>query len=296
MTVDRRFRSPAGRDAVHTAYRSLLGTHLAAVSQRTVAIGSGEAFVLSAGPTDAPPVLLLHGSGSVAGSWAPELRALSTARRVHAVDLPGEPGLSAPDRLPLQRGVHADWLREVTEVLGAPSATVAATSLGAWVAVDYALTHPERVRELVLFSPGGIGPRRVAPLVLAGLLSLLGEPGRRAALHRLLGPGQPAWDDAFHTDLGALALTTFRHFRPRTDPIPVATDRELRLLPGLLTVVLGAADRMLDGPAAAARLQKAGTPGRVVLLPGQGHLVPQDEFLDHLTGVTEPQGAPQSRR
>ena len=64
------------------------------------------------------------------------------------------------------------------------------------------------------------------------------DPPQRFALDYLLGPGQPDWTDAYHQDLGALALATFRHFRPRTDPIPTFTDNELRSLPPTLTVVL----------------------------------------------------------
>lgn len=199
------------------------------------------------------PVLLLHGSGSAAVSWAAELAELGRTRRVHAIDPPGESGLSAPGRLPLARGVHARWLHDVASALGADPAIVVGVSLGGWVALDYAFTHPGSVSELVLFSRSGIGPRRVAPLLLAVALGVLGDRSRRRALRHLLGPGRPEWTGPLHRDLEALALTTLRHFRPRTDPIPVLTDDELRALPPALTVVLGARDRMLRGDRAAAR-------------------------------------------
>ncbi len=288
MTADGRFRSPAGAAAVRRAYRQLLDTHLPSVQRRTVDTGAGGTPVLSAGPAGAPPVLLLHGSGGVAASWAPELAELGRTHRVHAIELPGESGSSTPTRLPLRRGAHARWLREVATALGADPAVVVGVSLGGWVALDHAVTHPDAVRELVLFSPSGIGPRRVAPLLLAALLGTLGDRGRRRALHHLLGPGHPVRTDALHRDLGALALTTFRHFRPRTDQIPTSTDHELRSLPRALTVVLGERDRMLDGRRAAERLRSLGVPGRVELLPGRGHLVPRAPHLRHLGAAAEP--------
>lgn len=281
--VDGLFRSAAGRAGVHDAYRRLIATHLPSLQQHTVRTSAGDTFVLTAGPAGAPAVLLLHGSGSVAASWGPVMTTLGRTHRVHAVDLPGEPGLSAPVRLPLARGVHADWLREVAACLQADVATVAGTSLGAWVGLDYAVAHPAAVRELVLFSPSGLGPRKIGPLLLAAALGALGDRGRRRALGHLLGPGRPPWSDAFHQDLGELALATFRHFRPRTDDIPVFTDEDLRSLPAALTVVLGARDRMLHAERAARRLEQLDIPGTFHLLPGQGHLVPHAPYLQNPT-------------
>lgn len=282
MTDYQLFRTPSGARAVRLAYQRLIDTHLSFVDQHTVATSAGDTFVLSAGPVDGQPVLLLPGSGSVAASWGPELTQLSRTCRVHAIDLPGESGLSSSTRLPLQPGVHAQWLRQVAAALSAETATVVGVSLGAWVALDYAISHPEAVTELVLFSPSGIGSRKIAPLLLAVLLGTLGDRGRRRALTYLLGPRPPAWSDPFHRDLGALALATFKQFRPRTDPLPTFSDADLRSLPPRLTVVLGERDRMLHGGPAAERLRNLAVSGRIELLPGQGHLVPQTTYLHHL--------------
>jgi pimeloyl-ACP methyl ester carboxylesterase len=282
VTDEKVFRSAAGAAAVRGAYRRLINTHLSFTQRCTVPTGVGDTFVLSAGPVDGTPVLLLPGSGSVAASWGPELAELSRVHRVHAIDLPGESGLSTPTRLPLRRGVHADWLHELATSLDAEPSAVVGISLGGWVALDYAVSHPDAVRELVLFSASGIGPRKVVPLLVAGLLGTLGDGGRRRALDYLLGPGQSAWTDPFHKDLGTLATATFRHFRPRTDPIPAFTDDELRSLPSALTVVLGERDRMLHGRRAADRLRHLAVAGRIELLPDRGHLVPQLPYLAHL--------------
>lgn len=282
MSRSTQFRSPAGAGEVHDAYRRLIRTHLPFATSHLVPTNAGPAFVLSAGPVAGSPVILLAGSGSVAASWAPEMRELSRSHRVHAVDLPGESGLSTSQRLALQPGIHARWLREVTSALGAERAVVVGVSLGGWVAMDYASSFPENVQELVLFSPSGIGARRVGPLLVAVVLGALGDAGRRRALAYLLGPNAPSWSSPFHEDLGTLALATFRHFKPRTDAIPEFSDETLSRLPQALTVVFGARDRMLDGPGAAARLHALEQPGRMECLPDRGHLVPQQPYLEHL--------------
>ena len=96
------------------------------------------------------------------------------------------------------------------------------------------------------------------------------SPAGAATVHRV------------YQDLGALALATFRHFRPRTDPIPTFTDNELRSLPPTLTVVLGEQDRVLDSKLAAERLRNLVVGARMELLPGQGHLIAASSFLEHL--------------
>jgi hypothetical protein len=73
MTRDQLFRTPSGATAVRRVYRQLIDTHLSFTQQHTVATNAGDTFVLSAGPVDGRPVLLLPGSGSVAASWKPEL-------------------------------------------------------------------------------------------------------------------------------------------------------------------------------------------------------------------------------
>jgi hypothetical protein len=53
--------------------------------------------------------VLLHGAGANTVMWMGDAADWSTARRVYAVDVIGEPGLSAPSRPPLASGAYADW-------------------------------------------------------------------------------------------------------------------------------------------------------------------------------------------
>lgn len=285
------FRSAAGAAAVHDAYQDLLERFLPFAEQRIVPTSAGDTFVLSAGPRDGPALVLLHGSGSVAAAWAPEITTLSRTHRVHAVDLLGESGHSAPHRAPLRPGVHAPWLHEVMSALDAVPAAVMGVSLGGWIALDHATSFPDAVTDLVLFAPSGIGRRRLGPLLVAGLLGALGDPGRRHALAVLLGPGAPASSD-FHRALASLALLTSRHFRPRTDPIATFSDEQLVRLPGAVTAVFGARDRMIRAREAAERLRRLHPRSRVLLLPHRGHLVPeQASYLDRLESRGRPRAA-----
>ncbi|NOG50847.1 MAG: alpha/beta fold hydrolase [Chloroflexi bacterium] len=75
--------------------------------------------VLISGPTDAPPVLLIHGAGMNALAWINQIEPLSRHFRVVAVDLPGQSGLSDPVRLPMTGSGVADWMAALCDGLGA---------------------------------------------------------------------------------------------------------------------------------------------------------------------------------
>jgi pimeloyl-ACP methyl ester carboxylesterase len=102
------------------------------------------------------PLLLVHGIGDSALTWAVVLRRLARGHDVYAVDLLGH-GLSG---LPCGRayaslGEHLEILETfVREVIGRP-ALVVGNSLGGMLALRLALAAPEWTRGVVLLNPGG---------------------------------------------------------------------------------------------------------------------------------------------
>lgn len=104
-----------------------------------------------------PTVVLLHGLSSAGAHLAPLIRALRpTFSRLVAPDLPGH-GLSAvPPAGARLSDLDAALARAIDHVAH-PEAPVVlfGNSLGGFAAIRYALARPERVRALVLASPGG---------------------------------------------------------------------------------------------------------------------------------------------
>lgn len=289
MTRTAIFRSPAGAAAVDRAYEEFLRQELPEVEARHLPTSLGPTYVISAGPPSAPPVVLLPGSGGTALNWARELRGGVVDYRLHAVDLPGEPGRTAPVRMPLDSPDHARWLTELTDALAARPALVVGASLGGFLATDYAIRRPERVTGLLLISPSGLGRRRIAPLLVAAALGQLGDRGRRAALGRLLGPGATLGSDLTADRLGRLALLIFAHFRPRTDRLPRFDDRQLAGLRAPVHLVCGAEDALLGGPGTVRRAERLIPHCHAELLPQIGHLIPDQlarvyAFLDDRRG------------
>src|SRR5262249_51505861 len=147
----------------------------------------GETFVVACGDETAPPLLLLHGSATNSSMWMGDVSALAAHFRVYAVDVIGEPGLSAPSRPPLKSDAHARWLDDVMRGLSLERTSIVGISLGGWLAVDYATRNPNRVENLVLLSPGGIGGQKIGVIFRAMLLTMCGEWGRRKLRASILG-------------------------------------------------------------------------------------------------------------
>ena len=228
----------------------------------------GQTFVLVTGPEQAPPLVLLHGSGANATTWRADIAAWSEHFRVHAVDLVGEPGLSAPSRPDLATESSALWLDDVLSGLGLERVALAGMSLGGWTALDYAIRRPGRVSRLVVVCPGGVGAQRRWRILGAGLLMLFGRRGRVAATSYLTGLDGPAG----RTMLEAV-LDNFSGFRPRTERLPIFADQGLRALSMPVSVIVGGRDRMFDSAGTARRMRALAPKAQVRVLPGVGHAV-----------------------
>ncbi|MFC9692559.1 alpha/beta fold hydrolase [Kribbella sp. NPDC056951] len=264
------FKSAAGRDAVHEQYRALLAQWPVPNEQRLVPTGAGDTFVVSCGPADAPPLVLLHGSASTSLDWIDDISAWSVHYRVHAVDLLGDPGLSAEVRPELDSDDHAVWLDDVLEGLGIQgSVLMVGSSLGGWIGTDYAIRRPGKVRKLALLSPSGIGRQKSLIYLPAIFLLPWGRWGVLQTMRLVAGP-LPA---ERRRDTGEFALLVHKHFQPRRVQLPIFTDDQLSKLD--LMVIVGGRDRMLDSQETARRL-----PNATVVLPNAGHVLPSQ--TDHV--------------
>ncbi|MFF5443500.1 alpha/beta fold hydrolase [Streptomyces sp. NPDC012888] len=181
----------------------------------------GTTWVNSAGPADAPPLVLLPGGGATSTVWGAALAAgLARTHRVHAPDLLGDPGLSVPDPArPLRTvaGLHA-WLDAVLDGLGHQRVHLAGHSYGAWIAAHYAVRSPHRIDRLALLDPTQVftGFR---PGYLLRALPMLARP-TPARIRRFLDwesggtPLDPHWLRLQEETAG------FRSARPVTGPRP----------------------------------------------------------------------------
>ncbi len=111
--------------------------------------------ILTSGPADGAPVILVHGNCSAARFFEETMLALPPRFRAIAPDLRGY-GRTEPRPLDATRGVRdfSDDLHALIETLGLERPHLVGWSLGGNIVVQYAIDHPERVASLTLIAPG----------------------------------------------------------------------------------------------------------------------------------------------
>jgi len=266
------YRSEEGQRLVESRYRDLLTSWPVPSEQRPIPTSFGDTFVVACGMASLPPVVLLQGSGANAAMWLSDVAKLSASHRVYCVDVIGEPGLSAPSRPQLNATTYASWLNEVFDGLGLAHAAIIGVSLGAWLAVAFATTEPQRVDHLVLVSPSGIGRAKVSFVIKTLVLMSLGRWGRRKAFMLAVGPMRGK-QDTTGSDIGRLAALIGAHFKHRRERVPIFTDEALRRLTMPTLAIVGAQDALLDSNGTRRRLKAQVAQPTVRMLPDAGHVI-----------------------
>lgn len=284
------YRSENGAQLIAERYREFFKFWPQGSRQLRVPTRQGETFVMSCGPDDAPPLVLLHGAGSNSAMWITDATAWSTQYRIYAVDVIGEPGFSAESRPPLNSDAYALWLDDVLQGLGIGRFSVVGMSLGGWLALDFATREPARVDRMVLIVPAGVGRQRLSLLFKVLPLLLLGDWGRKKALDLVIGSSEPpdalAQGRQSYRDFMALVQ---RHFRPRMERLPVFADGALRKLTMPVLAVLGAKDVIIDSAETKARFEQNVPNAEICYLPEVGHGVfgERDRMFRFLTNKAD---------
>ncbi len=100
------------------------------------------------------PLVLLHGMAGERHDWAPLIAALPAELPTLCYDLRGFGQSLAQDGVAFS---HADDLVAVLDAQRIERAVILGVSMGGGVALNFALSHPERVSQLILISPALVG-------------------------------------------------------------------------------------------------------------------------------------------
>jgi pimeloyl-ACP methyl ester carboxylesterase len=266
------WKTPEAGQAVLERYGQFLAHWPQPSAQLRIPTSEGETFVVASGKPDGPAVVLLHGSATNAVVWMRDAAVLGERFRVFAVDMIGEPGLSAPSRPPLASGAYHRWLDEVITGLGLERAALVGISLGGWLALEYATRRPERVSAMALLCPGGVG-RHKNVLFWAAPLLLLGPWGRRRFMQRIGAPQPTGEVTPAMKAFAAFSEMIYASFKVRRERLPGFSDAALQRLVMPVLAILGGRDVFIDSPGTRARLTANLPHADVRYLPEASHFL-----------------------
>lgn len=259
------FKSPAGKAEILKAYDSVMERWPSPNEKLYVDTRYGSTFVIANGAKDAPPLILLHGSAMNSIMWMSDAREYSRDHRVYAVDIPGEPGRSDERQLPFDGADFSEWLLDVCNGLGLERVSIIGISLGAWLAVKFAISHPEKADKLVLLCPAGIGNQKVSFMFKAMLHMLFGEKGTDRLYKKVNG------DQPIPEEMLRYQKLIGKNFNFRREMIPLYSDEELQRLSMPVTLFVGDRDVMLHSHMTASRLRKLVPHAEINVLAEAGH-------------------------
>lgn len=238
---------------------------------RLVETELGVTHVVTVG--DGPPLVLIPGTNFAAATWLPLIGELGNTYRVHAVDLPGQPGLSEPGRQKHAGGEFGRWLVAVSDAVGAVHPTVVGHSLGGLVAM-HAAAGGASVSRLVLLDPAGLRRLSVTPKVLVATLPWLLRPDARSAaglLRMMMAPGGEPDDELVEW----MALVG-RHVRSSMAP-PALADAALARLERIgIDILCGEHDVFLPPEKLRAAASRRLGNASFSIVRAAGHLLPHE--------------------
>ncbi len=243
---------------------------------RRVETSFGETFIRISGPINGPSLILLPGGGSNSLIWHANIQALSEVYRTYALDNIYDYGRSIYTRQ-LEIGQdYSTWLAELSDSLQLGNdIRMIGYSYGGWIASQFALDQPERLRQVALIAPAAtilpfsneylvemvktlIPVRYYKKKIMHWVwkdLSAMGEWGENLVDQRV--------------DYYQLALKSFK-FKQPVNPT-VLTDTELSELSVPVLYLVGENETVYDANKAVARLSRINPEIQIELISGTGH-------------------------
>ena len=208
----------------------------------------GKVHVIISGPDDAPPVLLLHAASLPSWSWMSIIEELNEHYKTYAVDYIGEANrsvLNDPKNFPVDGRALCDLYVDISSKLGVAQSHVISASVGGYVATNYALNAPERVKKLILLGPMGVTPATASVAVKLMVGTLFPIPlSKDAMYHWALGD-----NPVVHEACGEWFRTILDGAGRKGPPPLTFTPAELGQIEMPVLLVLGTRDALVGDPA-----------------------------------------------
>jgi 2-hydroxy-6-oxonona-2,4-dienedioate hydrolase len=137
-------------------HRSIWG-HLMKLAFRQDYVDAGgiSTRYVQAGDPDAPPLIMLHGTGSSWECFCATLESHARHFNCLAIDMAGSGFSERPDE-PYEIGFYVDHVLKFMDAMKIERASFIGVSLGAWVTSRLVVDHPERADRITLLAASGL--------------------------------------------------------------------------------------------------------------------------------------------
>jgi len=261
------YKTDEEKKQVISFYDNLLKEWHQPSKQFTIQTAFGDTFLIESGEGNAETVILLHGSGSNSGMWTADVKELSKNYHVYAIDIIGECGKSAENRPSFKSDSYSDWLSEIIEKLGLNKVLLIGCSFGGWIALDFAIKHPEKTIKLLLIATAGVVQVKAKTIFWIIITSFLGSWGFKK-LNKLVYNNLKIEEKALE-----FASLIKKYYKPRTDVLPVLQDESLQKINVPTLFIGGENDCFYNSQKTASRLKNNLENVHCFVLENTGHVL-----------------------
>lgn len=210
---------------------------------------------------------MIHGSVSNSAAWLGCISEFIDDFCIYCVDIPGEPGLSEPNRCFLHSKEPYEWLDSLLDYLKIEKAYFVTMSLGSWYALNFAINKSEKIIAISMITSGGLVPAKVSFIFKAVFYMLLGKSGQK-----MLNKAIYHKTDVPEEVLEFQAITS-RHFNPVMEALPIFSDKQLKNIVSPIQFFGGECDSLMDSVKTAERLKSLFPNTDVHILKDTGHVI-----------------------
>lgn len=261
------FKTDEGKQKILQHYNSLLKQWTAVYKERYIETSYGNTFILEAGDENNPAVFLFHGSCTNSAMWFEDIKILMEQYHVFSVDILGEPGKSAENRLDVNSDDYAHWIKELMDKLDIQQAVFIGNSYGAWMALKFAINYPSMVSKLVLIAASGITPAKISFILKSIIYASQGEKGLRSLNQMVYGT------DEIPQEVIEAGNLIMRNFNPYVGALPIFSDEQLKKLTMPVFYIAGENDVTVNTLKTAQRLKSLLPNAAADIIKDNGHVV-----------------------
>lgn len=147
------FKSKKHKKTYINSYNKSLQLWDVPYQEEDIETSFGKAHVITSGPKDGTPLVLLHGMDASSTMWFPNIKALSKNHRVYAIDYLNEVGKTQSIEKTLSKEEIVKWYNEIFNHYKLKKIDLIGASKGGWMATLLATQDDNKINKLVLISP-----------------------------------------------------------------------------------------------------------------------------------------------